>query len=103
MKILHKGKYYWHRDSSIKQRHPALIYKKREKKNKYYVICFTSSPGRGRTKLNKNINPNSNDACYALRTPQISKRKSFGSELLGYKITDKFDKTRIKYIKNKKK
>ena len=54
-------------------------------------------------KLNKNIDPNSNKECYVLNTPQIIKRKSFGYELKGYKITDFRDKAKIRYIANKKK
>lgn len=103
MKKLYKGKYYWHRDSSIKGLHPSYIYKKNDKKNKYNIVCFTSSKGKGRTKLNKNIDPNSSHDCYALNTPQISKRKSFGNELVGYKVTDYRDKYIIKSIKRKKK
>lgn len=103
MKKLHKGKYYWHRDSSIKGLHPSYIYKKNDKKNKYNIVCFTSSKGKGRVKLNKNINPNCSDDCYVLRTPQIAKRKSFGDELVGYKITDSRDKYVVQFIQRKKK
>lgn len=103
MKVLHKGKYYWHRDTSLKGVHPSYIYKKNDKKNRYNIVCFTSSKGKGRKKLNKNINPHSNDDCYVLKTPQVSKRKSFGKELPGYKVTDKRDKALIRSIKNKKK
>lgn len=97
MKIIKKGKYYWHRDSSINGMHPSYVYKKNDKKNRYNIVCFTSSNGKRRKKLNKNINPNSNDDCYVLNTPRIAKRKSFGDELLGYKVTDYQDKGRIKY------
>lgn len=103
MKILHRGKYYWHRDDSIKGFHPSYIYKKNDKKNRYNIVCFTSSKGKGRIKLNKNINPNSSKDCYVLKSPRISKRKSFGDELIGYKVTDERDKYIIKNIKRKKK
>ncbi len=103
MKIIKKGKYYWHRDSSIIGLHPSYVYKKNDKRNRYNIVCFTSSVGRSRTKLNKNINPNCNDDCFVLHSPQIAKRKSFGSELVGYKVTDYQDKGRIKYICNKRK
>lgn len=66
-----KGKYYWHRDISIKGLHPSYVYKKNSKKNKYNIVSFTSSNGKGRKKLNKNINPKSYDSCYVLNTPQI--------------------------------
>ena len=99
-KIIKKGKYYWHRDSSIKGLHPSYVYKKNDKKNRYNIVCFTSSKGKGRKKLDKNINPSSTDECYVLNTPQVVKRKSFGYELVGYKITDYRDKVRIKNIIN---
>lgn len=102
-KVIKKGKYYWHYDNSIKKKHPSYVYKKNDKKNKYNIVCFTSSVGKSRTKLNKNINPNSNDDCYVLNSPRIVKRKSLSNELVGYKVTDYRDKARIKYIANKKK
>lgn len=103
MKIIKKGKYYWHYDSSIKKKHPSYVYKKNDKKNRYNIVCFTSSVGKSRTKLRKNINPKSNDDCYVLNSPRIVKRKSLSDELVGYKVTDYKDKARIKYIANKKK
>lgn len=103
MKKLYKGRYYWHKDNSIKGSHPSYIYKKNDRKNKYNIICFTSSKGRSRIKLNKNINPYSSADCYVLKNPRISKRKSFGKELVGYKVTDLRDKYIIKFIKRKKK
>lgn len=51
MKIIIKGKYYWHKDSSIKGLHPSYVYKKNDKKNKYNIVCFTSSSGKGKEKL----------------------------------------------------
>ena len=103
MKKLQRGRYYWHRDNSSKGKHPSQIYKKNDKKNKYNIVCFTSKKGKGRAKLNKNINPKSTEPCYVWKTPRISKRKSFGSELAGYKVTDKQDKALITSIKRKKK
>lgn len=102
-KIIRKGKYYWHKDSSIKGFHPSYVYKKNDKKNKYYIVNFTSSKGRKRKQLNKNINTKSLEKCYVLNTPQVVKRKSFGHELDGYKVNDYHDKAIIKYIANKKK
>ena len=102
MKKLHRGRYYWHKDSSRKKMHPSYIYKKNDKKNKYNIVCFTSQDGRGRSKLNKNINPRSDEPCYVWRTPRTSKRQAFGKELNGFKVTDKQDKALITYIKRKK-
>lgn len=103
MKIIKKGRYYWHGDSSLKRRHPSYVYKKNDKNNRYNIVTFTSSKGKKRTKLNKNINPNSDKDCYVLNNPQIVKRKSFGRELIGYKVTDPRDKYIIKKIASKKK
>ena len=103
MKSIKKGKYYWHRDSSSKHRHPSYVYKKNDKKNRYNIVCFTSSNARDRIKLNKNINPNSNKDCYVLKTPQLVKRNSLGEEIIGCKVKDTEDKARIKTILKKKK
>ena len=102
MKKLYRGRYYWHRDDSVKKAHPSYIYKKNDKKNRYNIVCFTSSEGKGRIKLNRNIDPNSSEDCYVHRTPRIVKRKSFGNELLGYKVTDKRDRAIIAFVKRKK-
>ncbi len=98
-----KGRYYWHRDGSSLGFHPSYIYKKNDRKNRYHIVCFTSSYGKRRRKLNRNINPNSNKDCYVLISPQIVRRKSLGDELVGYKVTDYRDKGIIKYIADKKK
>ncbi len=85
LKTIKKRKYYWHRDSSSKGFHPfSYVYKKNDKKNKYNIVCFTSSNGKGRKKLN--IDPNSNQKCYILNNPQSVKRKSFSTELVGNQI-----------------
>lgn len=102
-KKLLRGRYYWHRDESEPGLHPSYIYKKYDKYNKYNIICFTTKNGKKRYKLNKNINPNSSEPCYVHKTPRVAKRKSFGSELKGYKVTDYRDKALIETIKRKKK
>lgn len=103
MKIIKKGYYYWHKDSSIKYNHPSLVYKKNDKKNQYNIVCFTSSNGKHRTKLNYNIDPkNRNNDCFALNTPQKVKRKSLGKKLDGFNIVDKRDKTIVERIARKK-
>ena len=103
MKIIKKGRYYMHKDSSKYHVHPSYVYKKNDKNNRYNIVTFTSSKGKNRIKLNKNINPNSNKDCYVLKNPRIVKRKSFGRELVGYKVTDPRDKYIIKKIASKKK
>lgn len=101
MKIIKRGRFYWHKDNSIKYQHPSYIYKKNDKKNKYYLLCFTSSKGKRRTKLNRNINKESNKDCYVLNSPRISKRKDIKNEIYGFRI-DKVDKPIINKIKKKK-
>lgn len=102
MKTIKKGKYYWHYDNSVKKKHPSYVYKKNDKKNKYNIVCFTSSAGKSRSKLNRNINPKVNDDCYVLNNPRIVKRKSLSNDLNGYKVTNYRDKAKIKYIARKK-
>ena len=53
-KHLEKGRFYLHSDGH--GGHPALLYKKRAKKNEYYVVVFTSSPGPKRTRLKIALN-----------------------------------------------
>lgn len=103
MKKIKKGKFYWHKDSSPKHNHPSYVYKKNDLKNRYNIVCFTSSHGKRRTTLLKNINPKLDKACYILNTPRIVKRNSLGRELVNFKVTDPNDKALIKYVANKKK
>lgn len=102
MKIIKKGKYYWHKDNSIKGLHPSYVYKKNDKKNRYNIVCFTSTKGSNRIKLNKNIDPQSNKECYVLKYPQCVKRSSFKKEIIGCKVKDVEDKARIRAISKKK-
>ncbi len=103
MKIIKKGKYYWHKDNSIKGLHPSYVYKKNDKKNRYNIVCFTSSKGPRRIKLNKNIDSKSNKDCYVLKNPRYAKRESFGKEIISCKVKDVEDKARIRAISKKKK
>ena len=91
-----------HRDSSKFRMHPAYLYDKNDNKNHYKLVCFTTSQGSHRTRLNKNINPSSNNPCYVLNSPTIAKRNSLVYELNGYKVIDKRDKAIVKKIKKKK-
>ena len=103
MKSIKKGYYYWHFDTSIKKKHPSLVYKKNEKSNQYNIVCFTSSNGKRRTKLNYNIDPkNRNKDCFVLNSPQRVKRNALGQNLSGFGIVDKRDKAMVKKIARKK-
>ena len=99
-KHLEKGRFYIHSDGH--GGHPALLYKKNDKKNKYYVVVFTSSDGPKRQVLKHSIEPGKIETSYAQNTPKIVKRKDLGrNELKGLKIS-KEDKKIIETIKRKK-
>ena len=99
-KHLEKGRFYIHSDNN--GGHPALLYKKKDKKNKYYLVVFTSSPGPKRFKLKHSIEPIKVRVSYVHNTSKISKRKELSSfPLIGLKINDE-DKITIEIIKRKK-
>ena len=99
-KHLEKGRFYIHSDRF--GGHPALLYKKRDKKNIYFIVIFTSSPGPKRTKLKYSIEPIKIKISFAHNTPSIVKRRDLGSKPLeGIKI-QKEDKPLIESIKRKK-
>lgn len=97
IKELNVGKYYWHRDSPHKGFHPAYIYKKNTRKNKYFHLNFITSKGKGRRKLLKNLDGSKKD-CYILNNPQISKRKSFTYEIVGLKPRTIEDKAIMEFL-----
>ena len=99
-KHLEKGRFYLHSDSH--GGHPALLYKKRDRKNEYYVVIFTSSPGLKRTRLKHSIEPIKIKVSFVHNVPSKSKRRDLNSrELKGIKI-NKEDKPLIKSIEKKK-
>ena len=82
--------------------HPALLYKKNDRKNKYYIIVFTSSYGPKRKKLSHSIEPSKILVSYIHNTPKIAKRKDLGkNKLKGLKV-DKEDKPMIDCVKRKR-
>ena len=99
-KHLEKGRFYIHNDRH--GGHPSYLFKKRDKKNCYIVIIFTSSPGPKRTKLKKSIEPMKIKVSFVHNSPTIAKRRDLGSKILvGLKIS-KDDKPLIKLIGKKK-
>ena len=99
-KHLERGRFYIHSDGH--GGHPALLYKKSDKKNIYFVIVFTSSPGPKRIKLKHSIEPIKVRVSFVHNTPLKSKRRDLGSRPLeGIKI-NKEDKPLIESIKRKK-
>lgn len=99
-KHLEKGRFYIHSDGH--GGHPALLYKKNDKKNKCYIVIFTSSDGPKRKLLNHSIEPEKIEKSYAHNTPKIVKRKDLGrNELKSIKI-NKEDKKIVEIIKRKK-
>ena len=99
-KHLEKGRFYIHSDGN--GGHPALLYKKRDKKNTYFIVIFTSSDGPKRKKLKHSIQPEKIKTSYVHNMPRIAKRKDLGKkELKGIRI-NKDDKPTIKAIEKKK-
>ena len=98
-KHLEKGRFYIHSDNH--GGHPALLFKKSDKKNKYSVVIFTSSNGPKRKKLKHSIEPKKIKNSYVHNTPVVAKRRDLGRKpLQGLKI-NKEDKPLIKSIENK--
>ena len=99
-KHLEKGRFYIHSDGY--GGHPALLYKKADKKNEYFVVIFTSSLGPKRIKLKYSIEPIKVEISFVHSSPKKSKRRDLGSRpLSGIKI-HKEDKPLIKLIEKKK-
>ncbi len=99
-KHLEKGRFYLHSDGH--GGHPALLYKKRDRRNEYFVVIFTSSPGLKRTKLKHSIEPLKIKVSFVHNTPIKGKRRDFKTkELKGIRI-NKEDKPLIKFIEKKK-
>ena len=99
-KHLEKGRFYIHNDRH--GGHPALLYKKRDNKNMYYIVIFTSSPGSKRTKLKHSIETIKIKVSFVHNLPAVVKRRDLGSKILiGIKI-NKEDKPLIRVIQKKK-
>ena len=98
-KHLEKGRFYIHSDGH--GGHPALLYKKSDKKNIYFIVVFTSSPGPKRKRLKQSIEPIKIKVSFVHNTPKISSRRELGrNHMNGLKI-DKEDKPLIETIKRK--
>ena len=76
-KPLIKGKFYRIRDSN--GGHPSRLFRKNTKKNKYWIVRFTSSPGRHRTKLKHQIDPQRDGDSFVINNPTIEKYEDFSS------------------------
>ena len=98
-KHLEKGRFYVHGD--CRGGHPALLYKKRDKKNLYFIVVFTSSPGKRRIKLKHSLDPTRTKVSFVHDTPEISKRKDLGRKPLTRLKISKEDKPLIKAIEKK--
>ena len=99
-KHLLKGRFYLHDDRN--GGHPAYLYKKIDRKNKYYIVLFTTSKGFKRKKLKHGIEIASQKQNYVRTSPFVTKRRELSKkELTRFKI-NKEDKPLIKYIERKK-
>ena len=99
-KHLQVGRFYIHSDAH--GGHPALLYKKNDKKNKYYIILFTSSPGPKRKELKNSIEPIKVKTSFVHNTPKIVKRRELSSFPKSGLTIHKDDKPTIEIIKRKK-
>ncbi len=102
-KPLYRGKFYKVIDSN--GGHFSRLFRKNTKKNKYWIVKFTSSNGRHRIQLLHQIDPNKEGVLksYALTKPLIVTYEMF----LTVNPIDKFrvhkeDKRAIKDIQKKK-
>ncbi len=99
-KHIEKGRFYIHSDGH--GGHPALVYKKKDNKNMYFIIVFTSSPGPKRKKLKHSIEPIKIKVSFVHNSPRVSTRRELGKKTMkGLKI-NKEDKALIEVIKRKK-
>ena len=99
-KHLEKGRFYIHSDRY--GGHPALLYKKKDRKNMYFIIIFTSSPGKKRTKLKHSLDPDKTKKSFVHNYPSVAKRRDLGSKELTRLKLNKEDKPLIKVIQKKK-
>ena len=96
-----KGKFYRVKDKN--GGHPSKLFKKNTKKNRYWIVRFTSSPGRHRTKLKHQIDPNSEGFSYAINKASIEKYENFVSpKPLENLRVHKDDLKTVREIQNKK-
>ena len=99
-KHLQKGRFYVHGDCN--GGHPAFLYKKRDNKNLYFLVIFTSSPGKKRIRLKHSLDATRTKKSFVHDTPTISKRKDIGRKPLTRLKINKEDKPLIKMIEKKK-
>ena len=93
------GFFYLHGDCN--GGHPAYLFSKNDRKNEYYIILFTSKPGKNRIQLKNNIDKRKQTPSYVLVLPKICKRSSLGSKVLTNLKISKQDKCLIETIKRK--
>lgn len=99
-KRLLKGKFYVHSDRQ--GGHPAYLYKKNDKKNQYFILIFTSSPGLYRRKLKFSIESDKIKTSYIQNMPSVVKRRELGAKELNRIKISKADKPLIIVIQRKK-
>lgn len=100
-KPLIRGKFY--RVSDSNGGHPSKLFRKNTKKNKYWIIRFTSSQGRHRTKLKHQIDPQKAGESFVMNKPTIEKYENFTSAYpLSNLRVHKDDLKIVRKIQNKK-
>ena len=91
-KPLIRGKFY--RVIDTNGGHPSKLFKKNTKKNKYWIVRFTSSTGRHRTELKHQIDPKRDGKSYIINKPSMEKYESFANPypIEGLRIVRKIQK-----------
>ena len=80
--------------------HPALIFNKNKRKNRYDAVVFGTTEGRHRTKLDKPISDKVSKSVIHNR-PIRGVRKDFGDKEFSNLKVDPGDKPKIKIVKRR--
>ena len=79
-----------------------LFFIKREiEKNMYFIVIFTSSPGKRRTRLKHSLDPRRKPVSFVHNNPTVSKRRDLGGKPLTRLKIHKEDKPLVKAIEKK--
>ena len=95
---LKRGRYY---ASYPNGGHPALIYRKSIRKNKYDAVVFGTTPGHHRKELDYPISRNVKKSVIHTR-PIRGTRSDYGDKELEGICLNKIDKPKIEIVKRKK-
>lgn len=94
---LYRGKFY---TSYPNGGHPALIYRKNKRKNRYDAVVFGTTTGKHKTELTKPISGSVSSSVIHNR-PIRGTRKDFGDKELSNLKIDPVDKPKVKIVERK--